>query len=211
MTTPASEGYLVDADLDAYLHTPGRIAQATIGVAMMLAVTTSVPVPHVSELDLTALRGMGRTSSPRLDRSAPHPPAVAGMAAAQLTAAPLLEPVGGAASAPLTTGDRVRLLHESSGLTWEQLAKLFGVSRRALHMWASGGRLSTANVEQLGRLEQVIRDLPADHAAARRTALLDGSRGQSVYDAVRAEHTSSGNAVTGHPLTPAELLDVEQA
>src|SRR6266542_2454198 len=41
----------------------------------------------------------------------------------------------------------VRHLYEASGLTWEQLARLFGVSRRAVHNWANGGRMTARHVE----------------------------------------------------------------
>lgn len=64
----------------------------------------------------------------------------------------------------------LRRLRDDSGLTWEQLAKLFGVSRRALHLWANGGRLNTAHEEQLHRLIGVIEGLSAKAPGERRTS-----------------------------------------
>jgi transcriptional regulator with XRE-family HTH domain len=44
-----------------------------------------------------------------------------------------------------------------SGLTWEQLASLFGVDRRSVHLWASGRPLSARNAERLNRVLDVLR------------------------------------------------------
>lgn len=57
------------------------------------------------------------------------------------------------------TAVAIRELHDYSGLTWEQIAKLFGVSRRAVHLWASGGRLSAANEELLLRITGLVRSI----------------------------------------------------
>ena len=46
------------------------------------------------------------------------------------------------ASAVLADADELRWLKAHSGLTWEQLGKAFGVSRRAVHLWANGGRMN---------------------------------------------------------------------
>jgi len=51
---------------------------------------------------------------------------------------------------------RVRRLKEDSGLTWDQLRRLFGVSRRTVHMWAGGGRINARNEERLAHLENVV-------------------------------------------------------
>ena len=63
-------------------------------------------------------------------------------------------------------------LRRRSGLTWEQLAHLFGVSRRALHFWASGKAMTPANAERLQRLLTVIRTTDRGSAGANRAALL---------------------------------------
>lgn len=44
-----------------------------------------------------------------------------------------------------------------SGLTWEQLASLFAVDRRSVHLWASGRPMSAANAERLNRILAVLR------------------------------------------------------
>lgn len=52
----------------------------------------------------------------------------------------------------LPPADQIRDLHSRSGLTWTQLGSLFGVSRRAVHHWANGGRMNAANAELLAEL-----------------------------------------------------------
>lgn len=53
----------------------------------------------------------------------------------------------------LAPSQRVSKLKEESGLTWGQLAELFGVSRRAVHFWVEGGNMAAQNVARLLRLE----------------------------------------------------------
>jgi hypothetical protein len=85
----------------------------------------------------------------------------------------------------------VRALHEDSGLTWDQLAKLFNVSRRAVHQWAVGGRMNTTNVTRLQELTRVVAALAGNGATDKRSALLAPARpaGRSLYDDLRAQST----------------------
>ena len=43
-------------------------------------------------------------------------------------------------------------LRRLTGLTWEQLAYLFGVSRQSVHFWASGGTMTAAHRLHLERV-----------------------------------------------------------
>ena len=57
-------------------------------------------------------------------------------------------------------------LRRLTGLTWDALARVFGVSRRAVHLWANGGRMKDANARQLAgllaqaRTERAEKGLP---------------------------------------------------
>lgn len=83
-------------------------------------------------------------------------------------------------------GDEVRWLHETSGLTWEQLGRVFGVSRRAVHLWATGARMNAANVEALFGLVDLVRAASGSTSDERRAWLLrPGSDGRSALDRVR--------------------------
>ena len=73
-----------------------------------------------------------------------------------------------------STASAINELRRLSGLTWDQLADLFGTSRRALHFWASGKPLNPANEERLHRTLGAIKRIDRGFAADNRSALLDG-------------------------------------
>lgn len=79
-----------------------------------------------------------------------------------------------------SSSDEVMELHRLTGFTWDQLAKLFGVSRRALHFWASGKALNAANEEHLSQMLAVMRNIDRGSAQGNRSILLtklpDGTR-----------------------------------
>lgn len=86
----------------------------------------------------------------------------------------------------LGTADQIRLLHERSGLTWDQLGRLFGVSRRAVHNWASGSRLSAGNAETLARVVAALSDRANyDPDENRDWFLRAHSGGRSLFDDIR--------------------------
>ena len=67
---------------------------------------------------------------------------------------------------------RVRQVKDDSGLTWNQFRRLFGVSQRSVHLWASGGRMNARNEERLAYIEQVVSTLGLATAQQRRDTLL---------------------------------------
>lgn len=95
-------------------------------------------------------------------------------------------------TSPRTTADSVKALHAESGLTWDQLARLFGVSRRAVHHWASGGRMNAVNEEQLGDIQDVIRKLSGDSPADRRSMILASPpEGPSIFEQLKSRRPTS--------------------
>jgi len=82
--------------------------------------------------------------------------------------------------------EAVKSLREESGLTWDQLGRLFGVSRRAMHLWANGGRMNAAHAEALSVILRAVRGLPGSGNIDPREALLTpGVEGRSLYDEFR--------------------------
>jgi DNA-binding transcriptional regulator YiaG len=69
-------------------------------------------------------------------------------------------------------GAAIGELRRLSGLTWDQLARLFNVSRRSLHFWASGKPIAPSNEEHLQRLLVVLRKIDRGSASANRSMLL---------------------------------------
>jgi DNA-binding transcriptional regulator YiaG len=106
---------------------------------------------------------------------------------------------------------QVRRLRDISGLTGEQIARLFGVSRRAVHLWVSGGRMNAAHHERLAQLLAITGTLPGHTPEQRRAALLaPGKDGSSLFDHLRSKYASSDDDVSGAPWRPADLLRDEQ-
>jgi transcriptional regulator with XRE-family HTH domain len=101
-------------------------------------------------------------------------------------------------------------LRKTSGLTWEQVAKLFNVSRRSIHFWASGQTLASDNEEKLNRLLGVIRYIDRGSASLNRKLLLNPNADGELpldqlisgeYDKVK-ETLGRGNPPKRPKLTP---------
>lgn len=60
-------------------------------------------------------------------------------------------------AAILAPAEAIAEIRRLTSLTWDQLAKIFGVTRRAIHFWASGKRLTSDHTEKLARVGSVIR------------------------------------------------------
>jgi len=86
-----------------------------------------------------------------------------------------------------TTQRATSELRRLSGLTWEQLAELFDVSRRSVHFWASGQALSAGNEERLRQVLAVIRVMDRGSAASNRAALLEVRGEERALDLLREQ------------------------
>ena len=71
----------------------------------------------------------------------------------------------------VAVGSAIMELRRLSGMTWEQLANLFGVSRRTVHFWASGKALNAANEEKLYRVISTIQRIDRGSAQENREIL----------------------------------------
>ena len=67
-----------------------------------------------------------------------------------------------------------------SGLTWEQIARLFGVARRSVHFWISGKSMNASNEERLNRLLIAIRYIDRGEGASTRAALMSAQSDGAV-------------------------------
>ena len=98
----------------------------------------------------------------------------------------LSEPVAGASS---SNADLIAELRTSSSFTWEQTAKLFGVSRRTVHLWAAGGNMASQNEEHLAELLREVRSIRAAGEPDQRLRLL------AMLDRERAARASSDDDI----------------
>lgn len=108
----------------------------------------------------------------------------------------------------MDNSELLRGLHDFSGLTWEELGRLFGVSRNAIFSWASGGMMNTLHAQFLIELSKKIRLLPATTTDERRNLLFtSGNRKLSMFEEILYEQMEKrGPAINGSPFTPDQLL-----
>jgi len=86
-------------------------------------------------------------------------------------------------------GSAIMELRRLSGMTWDQLAALFDVSRRTVHFWASGKALNAANEMRLYRILSTVRRIDRGSAQENRDALLSAQADGIVpMDLLRADH-----------------------
>lgn len=127
-------------------------------------------------------------------------------------AARLVAPAAHIVDAPRTEQDEVAWLKDHSGLTWDQLGKAFGVSRRAVHMWANGGRLNEHNATQVHEFAGLVRALEAQGATSpeviRSRLLAVDETGSSLIGQWRARHSSGPS--WGMPHGPEHYIDAIQ-
>jgi hypothetical protein len=87
-----------------------------------------------------------------------------------------------------TTASRVRELHRRSGLTWEQLARLFRADRRTIHLWASGRPMRAAQIDRLSKLAEAVLRFDRGSSTATRDFLLTAKiDGKSVIELIEEE------------------------
>lgn len=75
--------------------------------------------------------------------------------------------------------EQVKQIKERGSYTWDQVAKMFGVSRRTVHLWASGGRISAPNEEAIATVANEISLIENSNEGGTRLqflALLDRHR-----------------------------------
>lgn len=100
-----------------------------------------------------------------------------------------------------STASLLAATREESGLTWEQIARYFGVSRRAVHLWASGGRMTASNAELLAHLMRAVEAVKHLSPADRRQALLRSDSGLNLIDTERARRSSRETDINRPPPT----------
>lgn len=92
----------------------------------------------------------------------------------------------------------LHLLHRWSGLTWDQVAELFGVDRRSVHFWSSGRALNADNEEHLYQLWAVLQFMDRGLAPVNRAALLSaGEDGLRPFDLLARHQYAEARAHLG--------------
>jgi hypothetical protein len=80
--------------------------------------------------------------------------------------------------------ERLWRIKDASGLLDPQIARLFGVSIRSLHVMQMGNPSASASTkfaDRAAQLEEAVHALPGRTQDERRAALLDTSAGRSLF------------------------------
>jgi transcriptional regulator with XRE-family HTH domain len=116
---------------------------------------------------------------------------------------------GGVESDLPETAKAIRDLHLRSGLSWDELARLIGVSRRSVHNWANGAPVSQPNSARLAKAAKAILSADMGSPKLTRSRLLAPSAdGSSLYAQTQARTRSEVSRLSVElDLKPDELLD----
>lgn len=96
-------------------------------------------------------------------------------------------------------GAAIGELRRLSGLTWDQLARVFGVTRRSLHFWANGKTMAPSHEEHLHRVLDVVRKVDRGAARVNRAALLGAFEDGSIpIDLLKDGHYARVIEKLGH-------------
>jgi transcriptional regulator with XRE-family HTH domain len=71
-----------------------------------------------------------------------------------------------------SVGDEIFEIRRLSGLTWDELATVLGVSRRSLHHWANGKPISAANEDHVRRVLAALQRIDRGEAHRNRALLM---------------------------------------
>lgn len=177
--------------------------------------------PHASKatasLLMSGLIMTGGLFGTTIGSESPFGPPIFGGRTIRGELAPMLSDTSPARTAPpietaAPRSDRAEIawIKEHSGLTWDQLGKVFGVSRRAVHMWANGGRLNETNAQRLREFGSIIERLETEMPAATPEAIRARlnqveTDGYSILGRLRQER--AGGPSWGAPFGPERLID----
>lgn len=104
--------------------------------------------------------------------------------------------------------DEILWVKEKSGLTWDQLGKVFGVSRRAVHLWANGGRMNEPNAQVLRNFAAAVATHQGGSPEKTRAALLVHEGGlASIVDTFRRAQVRGAGMAIGAAFAPEEKVE----
>jgi DNA-binding transcriptional regulator YiaG len=101
----------------------------------------------------------------------------------------------------------VRALRRRSGLTWDELARIFGVTRRTLYNWSIGGQVSAAHAQALAQVIARVHEVDAGDPKLTRSRLLAPTdSGATLYTRL-VQQQELGVATEEPVYRPDQLLD----
>lgn len=102
----------------------------------------------------------------------------------------------------------VRSLRQRSGLTWEELAGIFGVTRRTLYNWSVGGQVSAVHARDLARVIALVHGVDTGNPKTTRSHLLaPRENGSTLFEQLVVRRGDIPTALSGPYFRPEQLLD----
>ena len=87
----------------------------------------------------------------------------------------------------LKMGRAIHEVRRLTGLTWDEIADLFQVTRRSAHYWANGGALSTEHALQLAAVQKIIKRVrPRPSKELRLVLLARTASGERLLELLRS-------------------------
>ena len=87
-------------------------------------------------------------------------------------------------------------IRQRSRLTWEQLARVFGVARRSVHFWARGTRPSGDHAERISFVARLVGEIDTGDPEQTRAALLSPrAGGLSVFELLCEQRDQEAESV----------------
>lgn len=88
---------------------------------------------------------------------------------------------------------KLQQVKELSDLSWDQIAKLFGVSKRTVLSWAAGNPMNGANESVLTELANQVAELPGTPEQVRAALFADMPGGTNLFtEFIRMRYAARG-------------------
>lgn len=170
-----------------------QIAPALVSSFLTLALLTGGAAPT------------GHIESPRPSQSATYGGIAPRTQRAALTAQE--QPASDEEDAPLPElAKSVRSLRQRSGLTWDELARIFGVTRRTLYNWSIGGQVSAANARAIADVIGSLHEIDAGDPRVTRSRLLAPTENGATLYAMLIQQRRRTSHLSAPVYSPDQLL-----
>lgn len=112
-------------------------------------------------------------------------------------------------SAPIAASAKEGILEirKRSGLTWKEIALIFGVSPRAVHLWANGERVSAEHETKLRAVLEKIRRIDQGSAQATASRLRSSQDGAPLFTILGTLPPSALEGVTTAKASRVPVVD----
>lgn len=85
----------------------------------------------------------------------------------------------------MTTQYDINRLRRLSGLTWDELAYLFDVTKRDIHFWCSGAKISNLHKEYLNEILNLIDYINKGSSSLNRTLLFSNINNITIIELIK--------------------------